>query len=274
MNYTIITNFYFPSDTTDDDYTELKECIKNVAAQSPRPVGWIFIDDGSNDDSYGRAWALLTCFLHDIDAEVIGMPVKEKGNLDTIGHGWTKMQQYLPHLFPSDYIALIDFDDRFPQDYFARLIDYLEDDPKLGCVAGIYDGRVPKRATEPQGGGKLIRRSIVESIKEYWDLAPDTLFNIKSRAAGYHALSVDVPFWTTRPVSLFSESGQYRYGRRLHYRRTSLPLVLYIALRSKHTLQVLRGYWNAWRSGWRCHDPDVRRESSLRSALSRRWNER
>lgn len=265
MSYTLITNFYNEAD-------KIEDCVKSISEQTLQPVAWILINDGSTDDS-GKI-AKRECRKHDIAHYQLLLPAKPEPDLDSIGKAWNELQPFILNgLAASDYIAVTDFDNRFPPEYFANLISFLDNNQDVGAVAGFYSGRYNQvrrpRRDNPQGGGKVIRRSLVESITKYWDLAPDSFFNIKARAAGLKTLSLDTEFETIKPLQAWSPSGQYRQGRRTSYVRTNPLMALYLAVRSPHSFAFLKGYLKGLRSDWRCDDPDVKYAGSLRFGVRR-----
>ncbi|MHA1927392.1 MAG: hypothetical protein ACTSV2_02305, partial [Candidatus Thorarchaeota archaeon] len=100
-------------------------------------------------------------------------------------------------------------------------------------------------------------------IKRYWDIAPDTLLNIKALANGFQLKTWQVPMNLDRLTTGFSSKGVFRQGRLQYYVGRPFWAVFFRALRrlflKQHGTQMLKGYLFERRKGtWKFEDPDVR----------------
>jgi len=186
MTYTLVTNFW-------NESGNFAPFIENISEQTLLPKHWLFIDDGSMQDCTQEI--LSTCKeygLKDI-YYFYAEPPKPEGDKTTIGLAWNKALDIL-HKLKADYLAVADVDTRFPKYYFEILVSVLDDIPFFGAISGFVEGE-RRYQHMPMGGGKVLRWKILESIKEFWNLEPDTLFNIKSMALGYqnkiHSMPVE-----------------------------------------------------------------------------------
>jgi glycosyltransferase involved in cell wall biosynthesis len=175
MSYTLVTNFW-------NESGNFAPFIANIAQQTLQPKHWLFIDDGSMQDNtqeiLGAAKEHGLKNVYYFYAE----PLKPEGDKTTIGLAWNKALDTLRQL-KADYLAVADVDTRFHPDYFGYITAYLDAAHNVGAASGFVQGE--KRYQHmPMGGGKVVRWEVFESIKEFWDLEPDTLFNIKSMALG------------------------------------------------------------------------------------------
>ncbi|MHA3962774.1 MAG: glycosyltransferase family A protein [Candidatus Thorarchaeota archaeon SMTZ1-45] len=245
--YILVTKFY-------NEQTQLPILIASVAAQIMRPKIVVFLDDGSTDASADIA--MNEAKKHGLDFEVISMPKKKKGNLDTIGRIWTKAQPRLKQLSKDvEYFATIDVDTILAPFYFRYMTNYLEKNRSIGVVAGqaIHE---PKR-TFPMFTGKVFRSTIISRINKYWDISADSFINVKALKMGYKLKILDIPV-NTPPTHLQTSKGRYRSGRLAYYTGTSLLYVLAKGV-MKIDSQYLRGYWSEWARGtWICTDSEIR----------------
>lgn len=246
VEYILATKFY-------NEQNQLPGLIENIAAQNFRPKIVMFLNDGSTDSS-----AIITAkeaTKHGLDFQVVSMPVKKKGNLDTLGRIWTKAQPLLKELSKNvEYFATIDVDTRLEPSYFRDMIDYLETHQSIGVVAGqaIHE---PKR-TFPMFSGKVFRSSIIRKIDKYWDISADSFINVKALKMGYKIVILDVPV-NTPATHLQTPKGRYRSGRLAFYTGTSLLYVLTKGILNFDP-QYLRGYWSERTRGtWKCTDSDI-----------------
>ncbi|MHA2404142.1 MAG: glycosyltransferase [Candidatus Kariarchaeaceae archaeon] len=247
VEYILATKFYNEQD-------QLPRLIANIAAQTVKPKMIVFLDDGSVDSSADIAVKEAT--KHGLDFQVISMPVKIKGNLDTLGRIWTRAQPILKELSKNvEYFATIDVDTKVEPSYFRDMIIYLETYPSIGVVAGQAQHQ-PKR-TFPMFTGKVFRSTILMSIDEYWDISIDSFINVKALKMGYKLKILDV-LVDTPETHLRGTKGRFRSGRLAYYAGVSLLYVLAKGI-LKLDAQYLRGYWSECTRGiWRSEDEDIR----------------
>ena len=216
VEYILAIKFY-------NEKNQLPGLIENIASQIMLPKAVAFLDDGSMDSSAEIASREAT--RHELEFQIISMPVKKKGNLDTIGRIWTKAQPLLKELSKNvEYFATLDVDTRVESSYFKDMISYLETHPSIGVVAGQALHQ-PKR-TFPMFAGKVFRSEILKSIDEYWDISIDSFINVKALKMGYK-LSILDDMKVDTPVShLQTKKGRFRAGRLAFYSGNDLPYVL------------------------------------------------
>ncbi|MHA1965664.1 MAG: glycosyltransferase [Candidatus Thorarchaeota archaeon] len=247
VEYILATKFY-------NEQNQLPKMIANVARQRVRPKIVVFLDDGSLDSSAEIAEKEASKLS--LEFRIISMPMKNKGNLDTLGRVWTKAQPTLKELVKDvKYIALMDVDTTVNPSYFADMMDYLEDHPSIGVVAGQAKNE-PKR-TFPMFSGKVFRSSILMKIDRYWDISIDSFINVKALKMGYKLATLDI-LVNTPKTHLHTAKGRFRSGRLAYYTGTSLNYVIGKGV-LKRDAQYLRGYWSELNLGrWRSNDPDIR----------------
>ena len=262
MSYILITNIY-------NEEARVKKLVENIAKQTLKPECWVWIDDGSNDD--GLAVAEKESLKIGVEILKFKLPAKKKGNLDTIGRAWNKAHTHIISNLNPKYMSIADVDTEFPDYYFEDMIRYMEDNPGVGVVSGKMEGTVFNSMKVPMGGGKIVRWKVIKSFSKYWDLAPDSFLNIKALSLGYRAVVRDV-YVRAAPMTIYSLTGRFRYGRRAYYVNRPLLMVLFegirFTIRRENGSQYMRGYWSEWSRGhWKCDDPDVLHFYSLRGLL-------
>ena len=247
VEYILATKFY-------NERKQLSGLVANIASQILRPKIVLFLDDGSMDSS--AEVAVEEAKKHGLTSQVVSMPMKKKGNLDSLGKIWTKAQPLIRKLSKDvEYFATIDVDTTVEPSYFRDMIDYLAANPSIGVVAGQAKGE-PKR-TFPMFAGKVFRSSIIRAIDKYWDISIDSFINVKALKMGYKLKILDVPV-NTPETHLRTPIGRVRSGRIAYYAGTSIWYVLMKGI-LKFDSQYLRGFWSEWGRGtWRSTDSDIR----------------
>ncbi|MFW9957310.1 MAG: glycosyltransferase family A protein [Candidatus Odinarchaeota archaeon] len=245
--YVLITKFY-------NEEIRLPILIQNISAQTLKPRVFVFINDGSNDNSPKVAAEEAT--KYGIKYEIISMPPKAKGNLDTLGRAWNKAQPRLRILLQDvPYAATTDVDTTFPTSYFENMISYMEKHPDVGVVAGQVRDQ-PKR-TFPMFTGKVFRSIVIRNIKKYWEVSADSFINVKAFNMGYRLVILDNVTVESEPTHLHTWRGRFRQGRLAYYSGSSLSFVILKGI-VRRDPQYLRGYWSERsRKIWRCHDDEV-----------------
>ena len=232
----------------------LPSLITNIAGQTLKPLMIVFIDDGSIDGS--AEVASTESSNHSLSHKIVSMPMKTKGNLDTLGKAWNKAQPLIKDLLSDvPYFATADVDTRFPSNYFEKMLNYLDNHPKVGVVAGQV-ARDAKR-TFPMFTGKVVRSNVVKYINKYWDISIDSFLNIKALKLGYELRILD-EMEVNAPIShLGTKKGRHRAGRLAYYGGTNPLYAISKALASLDS-EFLRGYWFEFFKGtWRCEDEDI-----------------
>jgi biofilm PGA synthesis N-glycosyltransferase PgaC len=262
VSYVLVTNIF-------NEEERIQQFVENIANQTLRPTFWVWIDDGSSDQ--GLAIAEKETARYGIKIITFKLPVKKRGNLDTIGRAWNKAHNYIVSNLKANYISIVDVDTEFPEHFFQDMILYMEENPDVGVASGKIKGVEFSSMKVPMGLGKIVRWDVLLSFSKYWDLAPDSFLNIKALSLGYRIVVRDV-FVHSNPMTIYSPIGRFRYGRRAYYVGRTLIMVLLegirFALHGEHGSQYLRGYWSEWSRGkWRCDDPDVRYFYSLEGLL-------
>jgi glycosyltransferase involved in cell wall biosynthesis len=245
--YILATKFY-------NEQEQLPSLIENIAEQTLKPTAILFVDDGSIDRS--SEIARKTSENFGIEYEIVSMPKKQKGNLDTLGRAWTLAQPSFKRLSQSvRYVATTDVDTTFPPSYFEEMVAYMDGNPRVGVVSGQISG-APLRSF-PMFTGKVIRSEVIQSIDKYWDISIDSFLNVKALKLGF-VLKILDHMLVEAPLShLRTKKGRFRAGRLAYYAGTTPVYAIFKALLQRDT-GYLRGYWMEYfQKKWRCDDPDI-----------------
>jgi glycosyltransferase involved in cell wall biosynthesis len=262
VSYILVTNIY-------NEEARVKQLVENITNQTLKPLYWVWIDDGSSDN--GLAIAEKETSRHGMRIIKFKLPAKKRGNLDTIGRAWNKAHQYIISNLKANYMSIIDVDTEFPEFFFKDMIMYMEENPDVGVVSGKIKGDEFDSMKVPMGLGKIVRWDVLLSFSKYWDLAPDSFLNIKALSLGYRIVVRDM-YLHSAPMTIYSSTGRYRYGRRAYYVGRTLIMVIFegirFAIHRENGSQYMRGYWSEWSRGhWRCEDPDVLHFYSFKGLL-------
>ncbi len=258
--YLLVTNVW-------NEEARIADAFKSVSMQDKKPKLWIWMEDGSTDNTYLRIKEENKKHP-DIKITIERMPTKRKANFFTLGKTHEaiigNMKARIDEL-KVDYFAILDVDSEPCPGYFSRLINLLDNHGELGAVSGYPIGEWKKRrVSQPMNSGKLIRWPIVRNIQKYWDFCPDTFYNIKALAEKYRLKVFHIPIFQNRPSSNFQKSGAFRMGRVAYYGGRPFLGVLLRAIRRSvlrlHGTSMLQGYFMEYARGtWHCQDADVRR---------------
>jgi glycosyltransferase involved in cell wall biosynthesis len=255
----LITNVWNEADS-------VEKAFKSVTSQTKTPRLWLWMEDGSTDDTFERI-ADQSKKRPEIDVWIEQMPKKRKGNFYTLGRTHQEILNRVKERISAtgiDYVGILDVDTLPCPNYFARMCRILDENRKLGAISGYPIGEWDERIiAQPMNTGKMLRWNVVESIEEYWDFCPDTFYNIKAIAKGYYVDVFKVPVYQNRPSTNLKPAGAFRMGRVAYYGGRPFWAMLYRALRRlllrQHGTMMLRGWLTEYvRGTWHCGDPDVR----------------
>ncbi len=250
--------------------------VENLSQQTKKPDLLVIIDDGSTDNST----ELFQKNLERVGIEYVlyTMPPKRKPDANLKGRAFTKVDILNSDWLETsdyDYLLLIGADTRFPNTYTEICTKIMDRFPQFGTLAGRIHGE-PGSPT-PMGTGKIVRWSVVKRTRgRYWDIDPDSLWNLIAIEMGYRMLiPKDLLVTVTRPTHMYGPTGYYDFGRRSYYVGWKLQnALLYgfsLLARRDQPQYFLRGYLHAFTEGtWRCRDPKVEDYFSFSRMLRRK----
>ncbi|MHA2150145.1 MAG: glycosyltransferase family 2 protein [Candidatus Thorarchaeota archaeon] len=249
--------------------------VENLSEQTKKPDLLVIIDDGSTDNSTDIYQKNLERV--GLDSVLYTMPPKTKPDANLKGRAFTKVDILNSDWLDTsgyDYLLLIGADTLFPKTYIELCTKIMDRFPIFGTMAGRIHGE--PGSDSPMGTGKIVRWSVVKKTRgRYWDLDPDSLWNLIAIDMGYQMLiPKDLLVTVTRPTHMYGARGYYNFGRRMFYVGWNLQNAIFYAMKLLAKLDqpqhFLRGYLHAFAERtWRCRDPDVEDYYSFTRMLRR-----
>lgn len=196
----------------------IEPLVDSMVRQTMTPDLWLLIDDGCTDGSMDIFVDELN--QYSIPYKLVKMPPKEqpdankKGvafqNVDLLNSNQVEESEF-------DYLLKVDADTKMSNRYIEFGAKLLERLPEVGVMAGRIRGE--EGSETPMGTGKFVRGEVARrAAGQYWDLDPDSLWNLKALSGGYQLLVLeDILGEVTRSTRMVSSSGQFNYGRRMYY---------------------------------------------------------
>jgi len=237
--------------------------VKNLHEQTMKPDLYLLIDDGSTDNST----EIFQKNLDRIGFESIlyTMPPKVKPdanlkgrvftNVDILNNDWLDKNDY-------EYLLKIDADTRFPKTYIELSKKMMDRFPVFGTMAGRIHGE-PGSPT-PMGTGKMVRSNVLKKTRgRYWDLDPDSLWNLIALEMGCRMLiPKDLLVSVTRPTHMYASRGYYDFGRRMCYigwtPQNAVFYAMVLLAKLDQPQHFLKGYIHAYMDkDWRYKDSEV-----------------
>lgn len=173
-----------------DEAQTIQQTLDSVLAQVVKPVSWMFIDDGSRDetprileDAAARHGFIRVLMLGDRGFRQPGPGVVrafERGLEALKDASW-------------EFVGKLDGDVRLPSDYYQKVLDAFSKDPRLGIASGAClvprgkGWRLEKNIpVHTRGPCKVYRRTCLEEIGGLWPtLGWDGLDGFMARMKGW-----------------------------------------------------------------------------------------
>jgi hypothetical protein len=170
---------------------------------------------------------------------------------------------------------MLDVDTRLERDYYQRIIQEMNQQPKFACASGAIKIRSKTREYTEQinigakigrkdarGSGKVIRTSFIAEVEDNFpEVDWDTWINTKAKVRGFKSPQIDnVLMYQERPTTRVAGKNHFRNGRlTYHFGYNPILLFLKMVLAKKGALTILRGYLDARKKKWKLRDEEVRR---------------
>jgi len=176
----------------------IPEAIRSVLSQSLPPLLWLILDDGSTDGTAdlverlakGKEWIRV----HRLERRA---QRSFGGQYRAIMRGYEMVRD-----LGFDYLSVLDADISFEDaDYFRRLLEELQQNPRLGIAGGAvcekengsFKERPGNAAWSVAGGVQTFRREVFEAIGGYLPLeygASDSLAVLMAKMKGWQVRSL------------------------------------------------------------------------------------
>jgi poly-beta-1,6-N-acetyl-D-glucosamine synthase len=116
-----------------DEAPHMRRTLDSVAAQTVAPAGWVIVDDGSRDNTPAilQEYAARLPYLRVVRKTDRGRRSVGPGVIEAFYAGLETVS-----LREFDYVCKLDVDLDLPAQYFERLMQRMEADPRLGTSSG------------------------------------------------------------------------------------------------------------------------------------------
>jgi glycosyltransferase involved in cell wall biosynthesis len=129
--YVLVTAAY-------NEEAHIGDTLRSVTRQIARPHRWVIVSDGSTDrtDEIALEWASGHPFIEFVRVEK-SVQHSFAAKVVALRHGFAQLAdvQY-------DFIGVLDADVSFEPDYFLRLMEHFDKDPRLGIAGGNIEQHV------------------------------------------------------------------------------------------------------------------------------------
>lgn len=186
MTYAIVT-------AAKNEAALLRRTIESVIAQNHLPSRWVIVDDGSTDPTGEIAESYASRFGW------IRLVHRHSTLRRSFGAKATAFSLGCDYLVDVDYecVGNLDADIEIGPEYYARVLERFEQDPRLGIAGGAFleigrDGRWHRVRSSPdsvRGAVQLFRRNCYEEVGGYLPLRRggiDAAAEITARSFGWH----------------------------------------------------------------------------------------
>jgi biofilm PGA synthesis N-glycosyltransferase PgaC len=169
----------------------IEKTIESVISQTLLPKRWVIVSDGSTDatDDIVKRYAAKCDFIELIRRD--STAVRDFGSkVKAIDAGYARIR----HL-EFDYFGNLDADIAFDADYYAKVMDRFDRDPRLGIAGGIVVDVIKERRTKTFHGDGVgcavhfFRRQCYEGIGGYLPMqfgGEDTIAETMAKMQNWH----------------------------------------------------------------------------------------
>lgn len=241
-----------------DEAQYARRTIESVLAQTVRPTLWVIVNDGSTDatpqiiDEYAQKHE----FIRVIHRENRGFRKLGGGVIDAFNHGLESVR-----LDDFDYVCKFDLDLDIPPQYFEKIMDRMELNPRIGTCSGKpymqYHGRLVREVCGDENSVGMIKFYRVECFKQIGGFVREVMWDgidgHRCRMLGWIAGSFDdeqIRFQHLRPMGTSHRSwwtGRARHGAGQYFMGTGLTYILAsAAYRLFHPPYVVGGIAMVW----------------------------
>jgi len=174
-----------------------KNTLDSVCKQSLLPKRWLIVDDESTDGTSELIKNYSDCYKY-IDHHRL---ISFKPELNTVGGRSGALVNYARKFLQEqvDYIAKIDADICFEADFFERLFNEFDLNPKLGIASGclVQDFKIEyiKNDNAIRGATMVYRKKCFDQIKfDYTSRGEDEMNAYTARYYGWDTKTFDIYF--------------------------------------------------------------------------------
>jgi len=241
-----------------DEAQYARRTLDSVTGQTVRPALWVIVDDGSTDETPQilREYADRFPWIRIVTRGDRGDRKLGGGVIDAFYAGYDTIN---PDEF--DYVCKLDLDLDLPLTYFERLMQRMEQDPRVGTASGkpfyLLDGRKVMEVCGDENSVGMVKFYRTECFKQIGGFVRELMWDgidcHRCRMLGWIAVSWDDPslnFEHLRPMGTSHKNwwtGRVRHGVGQHYMGTGISYLLASALfRLGHPPAVLGSTAMLW----------------------------
>jgi glycosyltransferase involved in cell wall biosynthesis len=224
-----------------DEADYLQVTIDTVAAQSVLPTKWLIVDDGSTDRTPEILAAAVQKypFIEVVRRDDRGHRSVGPGVIDALYHGLDRLE-----LDDYDYLCKFDCDLEMPPRYFERVMEYFEEDPRLGTLSGKLhlrvNGKLHRERTGDENSVGPVKFYRVDCFRQIGGFAREVCWDgidgHMCRLNGWVARSVDDPELAIVHLRQMGSShvnlwtGRMRWGRGKYFMGTTPYYIAAVSL--------------------------------------------
>ena len=245
-----------------NEENNLPHLINSMINQIINPVGWFIIDDGSDDKTYQiiKNASCQHTWIYYIKSDCMGDYNLEEHYSEVCRKGFDAAINFArKNNIKYKFIALSDADTVYPNEYFLKLISFLNSDEDYGIISGNlltrdqngsihFENALPIRGKGPYGTGRVWRKEAFEDTNGYViTKSPDSVSNVSALLSGWKIGQLDVRFYQLRETSGKYDlwNGHYSRGRRYYYIGANpinaLNMVFYMVFLDRSTQHMMKG---------------------------------
>lgn len=236
--------------------------FKRVAKWILKPACWVWINDGSTDNSWHKIEDMIRIYKSELNVKCVHMPRKEKGNLATLGRVYNYVFKHLDLKNRDfDFMTILDVDTCVTDEFYYNINKMFKQNRTLGAISGWNPSGINTDETLT-GSSLSVRWEIVKKIEKFWDVALDSFLIIKSEKYGYKNKCISDRWGYLKTPKARSHVNKKRAiwnGRVWAYTgaswRSVFISVLFRLVNRWNAFSFLRGY--IWNRDWRCDDQDI-----------------
>jgi glycosyltransferase involved in cell wall biosynthesis len=251
-----------------NEIENLPGLIESIENQSIPMFLWVIIENDSDDGSreflegMSKPSNVANFQLHHISFTSKEYDIGFKYS-SVIQFGFTTIKS-LDLYDDIDFIGILDSDSFPEKDYFAKLADALDQNPKMGLTSGVLHFRAGKKDSflknHVRGSGRIWSKACFEVAGDYYGFSPDSTTLSKAKILGWDPKVIRDAVFYSRPAT--NRVNMEFSGKSSYYRHVPFYYVLFVSFfylltgKFRNSSGYIRGYLKSYLSkAKRLEDP-------------------